>query len=457
MPDARIVVVGDAVLDQDVQGRSTRLCPDAPVPVVDVDDRVARAGGAGLTAVLAARLDRVADVVLVAPVADDPDGLTLRAALTGVRLMPLGHRGPTRTKTRIRSGGQTLLRLDAGGPGEPMAVDEGEVRQVLAGAEVIVVSDYGAGTTRDPVVRGVLAEAARTTPVVWDPHPRGGDPVPGCALVAPNLAEARRTAAALGMPEDATEATLADALRSAWSADAVAVTLGERGAWLVDSAGSRLVPTVGSVSGDTCGAGDRFTAAAAAALGVRPPGTDLESVVSAAVAAASAWVAGGGASGFALPDGVGGGDPLAAQIAEVRRRGGTVVATGGCFDLLHVGHIRYLAAARGLGDMLVVLLNSDDSVRRLKGTGRPLMHQADREQMLTALACVDAVVVFEEDDPRLALERLRPDVWVKGGDYRADELPESPLVRSWGGRVSILPFVPERSTTRLLERVRHAG
>jgi D-beta-D-heptose 7-phosphate kinase/D-beta-D-heptose 1-phosphate adenosyltransferase len=138
-------------------------------------------------------------------------------------------------------------------------------------------------------------------------------------------------------------------------------------------------------------------------------------------------------------------------VRRIRGRGGRVVATGGCFDLIHAGHISTLQAARALGDCLVVCLNSDDSVRRLKGSDRPLVRQEERAAVLRALRCVDAVVVFDEDTPEAVLERLRPDVWAKGGDYALDELPEARVLARWGGETAILPFVEDRSTTRLLE------
>ena len=144
-------------------------------------------------------------------------------------------------------------------------------------------------------------------------------------------------------------------------------------------------------------------------------------------------------------------------VAAVRARGGTVVATGGCFDVLHAGHVATLEGARGLGDALVVLLNSDDSVRRLKGAGRPVSTAEDRARVLLGLSCVDAVVVFEEDSPEAALADLRPDVWVKGGDYEGTDLPEAPLLRSWGGRVVLLPYLSGRSTTAVLQSTREAA
>jgi rfaE bifunctional protein nucleotidyltransferase chain/domain len=142
---------------------------------------------------------------------------------------------------------------------------------------------------------------------------------------------------------------------------------------------------------------------------------------------------------------------------RVRERGGRVVATGGCFDLLHAGHVRTLEAARALGDCLIVCLNSDDSIRRLKGSDRPLVQQVERAAVLRALRWVDAVVVFDEDTPAAVLERLRPDVFAKGGDYSVDELPEAHLLARWGGETAILPFVEGHSTTRLLAEAAARG
>ncbi|MCU1676542.1 MAG: bifunctional heptose 7-phosphate kinase/heptose 1-phosphate adenyltransferase, partial [Frankiales bacterium] len=166
------------------------------------------------------------------------------------------------------------------------------------------------------------------------------------------------------------------------------------------------------------------------------------------VAASSDFVEGGGAATFRTWTGT-----APRSVVDVRAAGGTVVATGGCFDLLHAGHVALLARARALGDHLVVLVNSDESVRRLKGPGRPLVPAADRAAVLSALSSVDSVVVFDEDTPEAALAALRPDIWAKGGDYTVEALPESALVASWGGQVVLLPFLHGRSTSRLLQEV----
>ncbi|WP_326493757.1 adenylyltransferase/cytidyltransferase family protein [Curtobacterium sp. SL109] len=221
---------------------------------------------------------------------------------------------------------------------------------------------------------------------------------------------------------------------------------------------SRFLPAPSVTAGDPCGAGDRLAAGVAVALA---GGADVPDAVAAGVADASAYLAAGGVTSLLAdapaPVEVPGVDRDALRVVHrVRSGGGTVVATGGCFDLLHAGHARTLSAARALGDCLVVCLNSDSSVRQLKGPERPFMTQDDRVELLLALDCVDAVVVFDETTPDEALRRFRPDVWAKGGDYTADELPEAVTLAEWGGRVVTVPFHPGRSTTRLaaaIERV----
>ena len=453
-PRRHVVVVGDCLLDRDVHGHVDRVCPDAPAPVVDVDTVSARPGGAGLTALLATR-DGV-DVTLVAPLADDDEGRQLLDLLTdaGVRVCPLAHEGDTRVKTRVRAGGQSIARIDTGGPGRPLGGLTADAASAIAEADVVLVSCYGGGTTADPGIREALASRAARRAVVWDPHPRGADPVQGCALVTPNLDEARTRTRMPGAEGD----VVASALLQQWGVRAVAVTGGHRGAWLSTSASEPLFAPASPASGDTCGAGDRFSAAAAASL-ARGRATS-EAVVD-AVARAGEFVVSGGASAIrpSRPAAARAANPAspAAPVWDLRQRGGVLVATGGCFDVLHAGHVATLEAARSLGDGLVVLLNSDESARRLKGPGRPVNSQEDRTRVLLSLSCVDAVITFDEDDPRDALRSLRPQVWAKGGDYEDADLPEADLVRSWGGRVVLLPYQSGRSTTAVLQSICSQG
>ncbi|MHC1562449.1 PfkB family carbohydrate kinase [Actinomycetospora sp. C-140] len=446
-----IVVVGDCLRDVDVVGAVEKLCPDAPAPVLGAAERRERPGGAGLTALLAARsTDRpVRLVTVLGP--GDPVG----ALLPGVDVVAAVAEGTVPTKTRMIADDRVLLRVDDGGLGS-FAVSPAMV-DAIAGAGVVLVSDYGRGMTADPAVRAALSEAAARVPVVWDPHPHGAPPVPGATLVSPNLAEARGYVSELpgygtkvrSHTFPAEPAALGEALREHWGVDAVAVTAGAEGAVLRAATGTSVVPAAPARGGDPCGAGDRFAASVAVAL---VEGAAVDDAVGEAVAAAAAFVAAGGAGALDAP----GPDDTPDPVAAARARGATVVATGGCFDLLHAGHARTLAAARALAGehgVLVVCLNSDASVRRLKGPDRPVVSEADRAEMLRALAAVDAVEVFDEDDPRAVLDRLRPDVWVKGGDYATDELLETPLVRSWGGEVVAVPYHAGRSSTRLLARL----
>ena len=482
---APLVVVGDALLDRDLVGRAERLAPDAPVPVLDDCEELLRPGGAALAAYVAALGGR--EVTLVTALGDDPASARLREMLApwvSVAALPLD--GALPEKTRVLAGDRPVVRMDRGdgraAADAPGAVPE-EVRAVIAAAPALLVSDYGRGTA--DVVRGLLAERAARVPLVWDPHPRGREPVPGARLVTPTAKEARLFASRLpggadrpgatgggtggttggttgggsGDPEDLhTAARYARALADAWGVGSVAITLGERGALLSYGDHPLLVPAPARHSGDSCGAGDQFAASAA---GLLADGALPETAVRGAVAAATGYVAAGGAGALAFPDRAfpdraapppSPGEDAEQLVARVRAAGGTVVATGGCFDLLHAGHVGLLQAARRTGDCLVVCLNSDASVRRRKGPGRPINPLADRIRVLRALECVDAVAVFEEDTPEELLKRLRPDVWVKGGDYALADLPEAALVESWGGQAVLLPYLDGRSSSSIAER-----
>jgi D-beta-D-heptose 7-phosphate kinase / D-beta-D-heptose 1-phosphate adenosyltransferase len=524
---APLVVVGDALLDRDLEGRAERLAPDAPVPVVDDPAERRRPGGAALAATLAALDGR--PVALVTALAGDEAGAALRGLLelAGVEVVDLGLAGPTPEKVRVRADGRSLLRLDRATRPGPVGPLDRAGRRALAGAAAVLVADYGRGMAAEPGVRAALAGLPARRPLVWDPHPRGPAPVPGARLATPNRAEAAGLVPEVAGAGLAAVTERARRLAERWAAAGVAVTLGAGGALLVEGAGAPLVvPAADIAGGDPCGAGDRFAATAAGLLG---DGALPSEAVAGAVATATAFVAAGGATtvhldhpvpavphpdsamphpdpgmphpGPGMPDPGPGmpyshpgahhppgpvpGPPVGeatagpevvravvhspwdggsagrasemgralALVAAVRARGGTVVATGGCFDLLHAGHVATLRGARALGDCLIVCLNSDGSVRRLKGPERPLVPQADRVAVLEALGCVDVVVPFDERTPEAVLRRLRPDVFAKGGDYALTDLPEAPLLASWGGQAVVLPYLEGRSTTQLLKEV----
>jgi rfaE bifunctional protein nucleotidyltransferase chain/domain/rfaE bifunctional protein kinase chain/domain len=444
-----IVVVGDALLDRDVHGDVDRLAPDAPVPVLEERRVAVRPGGAALAAALIALDGR--PVKLVTAIGDDPAGRELAGVLNGfgVEVVDVGLTGATPEKVRLVVDARVLLRIDRGGDGGP-APASAAARAAIGWASALLIADYGRGVAADQDIRAALAALPPDVPVVWDPHPRGPAPVAGVALATPNDAEAGMFDEGPTSGADEAHALRAGRLCERWQAHNVCVTCGARGAVLAAAGGGPIkIPAPPVTQADPCGAGDRFAARAAEALA---DGADVREAVFQAVTAASEFVARGGA-GAALQAGRSAGAPGADRVSAVRAAGGTVVATGGCFDLLHVGHLRTLQAARELGDCLVVCLNSDESVRRLKGPGRPVVAEAERAAMLQGLECVDRVEIFTEDTPAAVLEKIRPDVWAKGGDYRIADLPEARVIAGWGGRIAVLPYVDGRSTTALIEEV----
>ncbi|MGK5543883.1 D-glycero-beta-D-manno-heptose 1-phosphate adenylyltransferase [Streptomyces sp. URMC 127] len=457
-----LVVVGDTLLDRDLVGTAERLAPDAPVPVLDGCSEHLRPGGAALAACLAARGGR--PVTLVTALGTDPASRQVRELLEPVvTLVELPLDGGLSEKTRVMAGRRPVVRLDRGTGRAADATDA--ACRAVAQAPALLVADYARGTA--DAMRDALASRAVRATLVWDPHPRGGPPVPGARLVTPTGEEARRF---LGLEEAAddtggedllTVARMAEQLVGRWQAAGVAVTLGARGALLSHGDSPLLVPAATRHDGDACGAGDCFAATAAGLLG---DGALPAEAVQGAVAAATRYVAEGGARTAVrerVPDEPAGPETGAAgeepddgvRLAHrVRAAGGTVVAAGGCFDLLHAGHVSMLQQARGIGDCLIVCLNSDASVRRRKGPARPINPLPDRIRVLRALQCVDAVVAFDEDTPERLVARLRPHVWVKGGDYSVEQMPEAAQLASWGGQAVLLPYVDGRSSTLLATR-----
>jgi D-beta-D-heptose 7-phosphate kinase/D-beta-D-heptose 1-phosphate adenosyltransferase len=458
-----LVVLGDSMLDIDIEGDASRLSPEAPVPVVDVTRQRRRPGGAGLAALLAARSGQ--EVILITALGSDDLGDALLNLLTDhVEVCSLPLEGSTVCKCRVAAGEIPMLRVDSGSgrarrtPLPPAAV------RALTSAGAIMVADYGRGVAALPTIRQALLEM-HSVPVVWDPHPRGPAPVRGCTVVTPNADEARLSCGADHPAEQGRQ------LCENWQARSVAVTIGSRGAVLTEATDpprTTHVPVLDIARPrpgrlDACGAGDQFAVAAAVAL---LEGADVRQAVRAAVNSATQFVHDGGATHVSTVSGSESID-LSARLAEptalpdafevaarIRRAGGRLVATGGCFDLLHRGHISLLNQARALGDALIVCLNSDASVRRAKGSGRPVVPQEDRARVLNALAAVDGVAIFEEKTPAALLGRLQPDIWVKGQDYADRIMPEAEVVERLGGQVVLLPVVPGYSTTRLVHTAR---
>jgi D-beta-D-heptose 7-phosphate kinase / D-beta-D-heptose 1-phosphate adenosyltransferase len=418
---SRLAVVGDVLLDRDWFGEPTGLCPDSCGPVVRLDGEHHRPGGAALTAIAAARLG--ADVVLITAIGADEAGALVRSEIgaAGIELVDLGSSGPTPEKIRVRHAGTSVARLDRGCGDARPGLWNVAATAALRRADGVLLSDYGRGMVHHPGLTTCGADMARaaTLPTVWDPHRTSRLPAHAVHLATPSESEARLLARADG---GADPRAVAAALAASWQC-AVAVTRGSDPVVLATGSDVTEVPCR-PVDGDPCGAGDWFAAGAAVDLSL---GASLHEAVVSGCDAARRWIGG---------------------EAERRQR---IIATSGCFDVLHAGHVALLRHARSLGDRLVVLLNSDESVRRLKGHGRPVNGQDERRAVLESLADVDEVRVFDELTPCAALEALRPAVFVKGEDYVDVEIPERAVLERWGGSVAFAPLVPGRSTTRVIE------
>ncbi|MDH2445399.1 D-glycero-beta-D-manno-heptose 1-phosphate adenylyltransferase [Amnibacterium sp. CER49] len=461
----RVVVIGDVLLDRWWAGSADRISREAPAPVVQVTDRIDVPGGAANTAMNLAALG--ARVVLVGAVGADEPGERLVALLDAAGVDTAGvvraSGLATTTKTRVVGGGQVLVRLDEGG------VPDDDARQSVldaalaaaTGADAELVCDYGLGALDGLVRDGLAARAARPALTAVDAH----ELAPWAALrptvVTPNAGEVERL---LGVPlagdRAADAAALRDALLAATGATSVVVTLDRDGTVFHAPEGTGRTLARPAPDSQANGAGDTFAAALTLALACGEP---MAGAAAFAQAAADVVVRQPGTS-VCTPDALAASltsgartlpaDALVAALEAERRAGRRIVFTNGCFDVLHLGHTTYLKQAKRLGDVLVVALNDDESVRRLKGPGRPINSAADRAGVIAELACVDYVTVFGSDTPIPLLERIRPDVYAKGGDYTPAMLEETPVVQAAGGEVRIVDYVSPHSTTSVIARAR---
>lgn len=470
----RVTVIGDAMLDGWWSGTIERFCREAPAPVVDVVRRDYAAGGAANTAVNLAALG--ARVRMCGLIGSDDAGHRLRTILddAGVDTTELvqDERVGTTTKYRILGNDQVMLRIDDTPESVPAAAVTALAARVSAavdGAEAVVVCDYGSGALGEEL-RSALGQAARLDPsllVVVDAHDTAAWAPVGPDLVTPNAQEAAHVLGTRLDPRTDRAETVSSRrteLLAATNAAAVVVTLDRDGTVLLGGDGEdHRTWAKPATEQQASGAGDTFVASLTAA---RAAGLNLATSLDFAQAAADVVVHRPGTSVCTTADltahlqqvadtaiGV---EDLVRRVGELRAAGKRIVLTNGCFDVLQRGHTRYLNQAKQLGDVLVVALNDDDGVRRLKGPDRPINPLSDRVGIIASLSCVDYVTVFSTDTLVPLIERLRPDVYAKGGDYTAQMLEEAPAVEAAGGRVSILDYVPERSTSAVVRRMRSA-
>ncbi|KAA0206018.1 MAG: bifunctional D-glycero-beta-D-manno-heptose-7-phosphate kinase/D-glycero-beta-D-manno-heptose 1-phosphate adenylyltransferase HldE [Proteobacteria bacterium] len=461
----KVLVAGDIMLDQYWFGPTSRISPEAPVPVVKVTQSQARPGGAANVAVNLASLG--AKTTLAGVVGQDAGASLLRQALgeRGIALELVESAGrPTITKLRVLSRNQQLIRLDtedAFGREEASLLLE-RVRRNATAASVCILSDYGKGSLLEVPALVAAARAARM-PVLVDPKGTDFTRYRGATLLTPNLAEFEAVAGTAS--SDADLAARARRMRSDFALEALVVTLGERGMMVVtDASEAVFMPARAREVFDVTGAGDTVIAALAASLGAGMTLTDAAALANVAAGIVVRKIGVASVTPQELrqdlhAQGLGGRGVVARAeigrtVAEARARGERLVMTNGVFDILHAGHVGYLEEAKARGDRLLVAVNDDDSVRRLKGPERPVNPLADRMAVLAALAAVDWVVPFSEDTPADLIGEVLPDVLVKGGDYRPEDIAGGPAVIANGGRVEVLPFREGRSTTRILETIR---
>ncbi len=467
LQSVHVLVAGDIMLDRYWLGSASRISQEAPVPVVDVEHTEDRPGGAANVALNVASLG--ARCTLVGLVGADPAAETVVAMLTaaGVTCDLVSVPGwPTVTKLRVVSRHQQLLRADFEQPLPEQFADvlAAKVRRHLPGATALVLQDYDKGALGRPGELITLADAA-AVPVVVDPKHKPFASYAGAHLLKPNLHE---FAAAVGpWADDDAMVRLGRDLCGRHRLNALVITRGSQGMTVVESSGRhRHIPARRVDVADGTGAGDT----AAAALGVTVSlGWDPVACAQAANVASGITVGRFGTVAVSGPElslalaaaprpdrGILSRAQLADAVCQARERGERIVFTNGCFDILHAGHVGYLEEARELGDRLVVAVNDDESVRRLKGPGRPVNPLERRLTVLSGLAAVDWVVGFAEDTPQTLLETLRPDVLVKGGDYTTNQVVGAHIVRGYGGDVRVLSLVGGLSTTSLLSRIRQA-
>jgi D-beta-D-heptose 7-phosphate kinase/D-beta-D-heptose 1-phosphate adenosyltransferase len=478
------LVVGDFMLDRLVYGNADRLCNDAPVPVLHVQKTEVRPGGAANVAqnLVAMR----ATVKAFGICGDDADGIELHRLLEAAGIDPDGVLADDSRPTTVKQSliglaqhrhPQKMFRLDYE---STRPLDEARAallllafERALPDADVICLEDYNKGVCTNTLCRGIIERAKRAgKPVFVDPAAIADySKYRGCTTITPNRTEAQR-ATSVNPGDDAPPEAYGEAalrLLEQLELDAAVITLDRHGALLLERDGpARVVPTEARRVYDVSGAGDMVLAALAAA---RANGLDWPDSVRFANIAAGLEVEEFGVVAIPLErihadvlrrerstrGKLRTLDELMVEVSAARARGERVVFTNGCFDVLHAGHVSLLRRAAELGDFLVVAVNTDESVRKLKGPERPIYSLQDRAQLLGELECVGAVVAFGDDTPEQVIRAVRPDVLVKGAQYAVETIPGAAFVQSTGGRVELLDIVEGRSTTRTVAKIRQGA
>ncbi len=468
LPDfnnAKVLVVGDVMLDRYWHGGTDRISPEAPVPVVRVTQEEGRPGGAANVALNITSLGGKATLL----------GLTGDDEMSRILVQRLNEQGveccfeslnglPTITKLRVISRHQQLIRLDFedGFPGFDSAKLLSQFEDLLPDTDLVVLSDYGKGTLRD-VSDFITRARSAGKPVLVDPKGVDFSKYSGATLITPNLSELE---AVVGSCEDNEQIVeRGSSLMDQYGFEALLVTRGEQGMTLLESGKTpRHLPTHAREVFDVTGAGDTVISVLAAAMAAGMPmeaATQLSNVAAGIVVgklgtatASLDEISNALARQQVIHRGAVDEEELVQAMGTARARGETIVFTNGCFDILHAGHVTYLEQASRLGDRLIVAVNTDETVRQLKGDDRPVNSLERRMTVLAALGCVDWVVPFSEETPERLICRLKPDFLVKGGDNNPDDIPGARCVREAGGEVRVMSFVDNCSTTGTIEAIR---
>jgi D-beta-D-heptose 7-phosphate kinase/D-beta-D-heptose 1-phosphate adenosyltransferase len=470
--NARVLVIGDVMLDRYIWGEVERISPEAPVPVVKTGETSEILGGAGNVAANLAGLG--CQVTLVGLIGDDETGrrITWLAEDMGIttRVICSAER-PTTTKTRIMAQKQQLFRLDSEVAASLSDTDEASVmatcESAMANTDALILSDYGKGLmqTRELCHRLVRMATAKGIPVFIDPKGSDWDRYHGATCITPNTSELELVLGHRLDKGDTATASLVEETRTTYGFSHLLLTRGADGMCLKgDPDAALFIPTEAREVFDVSGAGDTVIATLAASVAA---GFSYDESARLANAAAGIVVGKLGTRPVTIaelkqvqsekkrPDFIKTGDRTTAahKVALWQENGDEVVFTNGCFDLLHHGHVDILHKARNLGDRLVVGLNSDASVRRLKGNRRPIVKEEDRAAILSALSSVDLVVIFDEDTPIELIRAVKPDILVKGADYKPHEVVGKEVVESYGGRVALVPLMEGHSSTGIEQRI----
>ena len=461
---AQVLVVGDVMLDRYWHGSTSRISPEAPVPVVKVGQTEDRAGGAGNVALNIAALG--AGASLVGIVGDDENAESLKRRLQGAQVhtdFAVSHQLPTITKLRVISRHQQLIRMDfEEGFSEEESVPLLEKAQsLLPHVGAVILSDYAKGTLENPQ-QIIAAAREHKVPVLVDPKGSDFSRYKGATLLTPNLHEFETVVGSCGTEQELIHKGLE--LLKQLELKALLVTRGEQGMTLLrDGEAEMHLPARAMEVFDVTGAGDTVISVLAAAVAA---GESLPEAVGLANLAAGIVVGKLGTATVSGPElarvvenekgterGVVTKEQLLADLQVARSCGEKIVFTNGCFDLLHAGHVGYLEEARDLGDRLIVAINGDESVKRLKGEGRPLNSVENRMIVLSKLEAVDWVTSFDDDTPENLLEVIKPDVLVKGGDYTVDQVVGADIVKAYDGEVHVLTEVDNCSTTNIVKKI----